>query len=130
MRGCELIIITESGGESTLFEAKATLEEEREGVKVRYLIDGDEGELLFSENSVSMTRRGKCGLQATFCEGENTQMLLGDAALHGAIPVRTTHYSSQKDAAKIYADLCYELFGADNIQMFSLKIQVFFSEEK
>ena len=130
MCGCQIKIITESGGERSHFEAAGVLEKEDAGERVRYPVEGDEGELFFSENCLQMSRCGKCGLQATFCEGKETEMILGDGGLHGSIPVRTTRYLLQKEGSKRDIELCYELFGAKNIQKFSLKIQLFFSEEK
>ena len=130
MCGCKLKIITQSGEDTALFEAEGIFEESDQGEKVRYLIEGDEGELIFSKNSFHMSRRGKCGLNATFIAGQESKMLLSDASLQGSIPVRTTHYSLQKETLSRSIELCYELLGAGNIQTFSLKIQLFFSEEK
>ena len=130
MRDCKLKIITQSGNDTAFFEAEGTFEESAQGETVRYLIEGDEGEIIFSNNSFHMIRRGKCGLEATFLAGEETKMLLSDASLQGSIPVHTTHYSLQKEALLRSIELCYKLLGAGNIQTFSLKIQLFFSEEK
>ena len=123
-------MITESGGEASLFEAPGVLEETTDGTLVRYLIEGDDGELLISDTALQMHRRGRCALQATFCEGEETQMILGDLSLHATIPVRTTRYLLQRAETGASIELCYELFNTKNIQVFSLKIQLFFSEEK
>ena len=130
MRSCELKITTESGEGISTFAAKATFEKGEEGDKVRYRIDGDAGELAFTDASLTMCRRGKCGLQATFCVGQQTQMVLGDASLQGSIPLNTTHYFLQKDNRKISIELCYELFAAENILTYSQKIQLIFSEEQ
>ena len=130
MCACELKITTKSGGSEALFQTQGVFEEDKERERVRYSIEGDEGELVFSENSLTMRRRGKCGLQADFCEGAETEMLLLESALQGKIPVRTTCYRLQKEQSKRTIQLGYELFTAGNIQTFSLKIQVFFSEEK
>ena len=130
MSGCQIKIITESGGERSLFEAAGVFEREDAGERVRYAVDGDDGELFFSKSRFEMCRRGKCGIEATFCEGKETRMILGDHVLHGSIPVRTTRYLLQKEGKKRNIELCYELFAAEHIQTFSLKIQVCFSEEK
>ena len=130
MCGCKIKILTESGGASSLFQTEGTLSREGEGERVSYLVEGDEGELLISDTSLTMCRRGKCALQATFIEGKETQMMIGDSSLFGNIPVRTTRYILQREDASRDIHLRYELFKADNIQTFSLKIQLFFSEGK
>ena len=130
MCACELKITTKSGGSEELFQTQGVFERAGECERVRYLIEGDEGELLFSEGALEMHRRGKCGLQAVFREGEQGEMLLLDSALQGKIPVRTTHYQLQKEQFQRTVQLSYELFTAGNIQTFLLKIQIFFSEEK
>ena len=128
--GCKLKIVTESGGETSLFQAEGVFESADGGERVRYPVDGDEGELFFSETFFETCRKGECGLQARFCEGEESEMIIGSSNLTGKIPVRTTHYFLQKDETQRYIELCYDLLGSENIQTFSLKIQLFFSEEK
>ena len=130
MCDCTLKIFTESGGESSLFRSSGVFEKTNAGERVRYQIEGDEGELLLSDTLFEMRRFGKCGLKATFIEGERTEMLLGDTTLHGSIPINTTRYHLQQEHSKREIELCYELFAAEQIQKFSLKIQLFFSEEK
>lgn len=128
--GCELKIVTESGNDSSLFQSEGVFESAEGGERVRYQIEDDEGELFFSEAFFKTCRRGKCGLTARFCEGEESEMIIGSSNLTGKIPVRTTHYHLQKDGTNRYIELCYDLLGSENIQTFSLKIQIFFSEEK
>ena len=130
MHNCKLTIITNSGSITSTFQADAVWEEIEEGERVRYQIEGDEGELVFGDNSMTMSRRGNCTLQATFLEGRQSEMILSDSSLLGSIPVRTTKYHLQKQDEKRTVELSYELFAADNIQTFSLKILLFFSEEK
>ena len=130
MCACELKIVTMSGAQEEVFQTEGAFERENGSERVRYLIDGDEGELMFSQDSLEMRRRGKCGLQAIFCEGKTGELLLSDSVLQGKIPVRTTHYRLKEEAFQKAIELDYELFEADNIQKFSLKIQIFFSEEK
>ena len=128
---CELKIVTESGGETALFQAEGVFERADGGEKVRYPIEGDEGELFFSETFFETCRSGECALKARFCEGEESEMLLGSSDFTGKIPVRTTRYELHKDGTMRDIELCYELLGSETIQTFSLKIQiVFFSEEK
>ena len=123
-------ITTQSGGSEELFQTRGVFEEDGECERVRYSIEGDEAELLISPSALEMHRRGKCGLHALFSEGKAGEMLLSDSALQGKIPVRTTLYRVQKEQFQRTVQLCYELFTADNLQIFTLKIQIFFSEEK
>ncbi len=128
--GCKLKIITESGGESALFCSDGVFERSEKGGKVRYEIEGDEAELVFSDTALENRRFGKCGLEVRFTEGEKTVMKLGTSPLIGEILVRTVFYRLYQDETEKRMELRYELFGAENIQTFSLKIQLFFSEEK
>ena len=127
---CELKIVTESGNETSLFQSDGVFERADGGERVRYQIEGDEGELFFSETFFETCRRGECTLSARFCEGEESEMMIGSSSLTGKIPVRTTRYLLKKDGTNRYIELCYGLLGSENIQTFSLKIQIFFSEEK
>ncbi|MDE6411650.1 MAG: DUF1934 family protein [Clostridia bacterium] len=129
--GCELKIVTESGGETSLFQSKGEFESADGGERVRYHVEDDEGELFYSEDFFENCRRGKCALKARFCEGAESEIILGSSDLTGKIPVRTSRYRLEKDETGRQIELCYELLGSKNIQTFLLKIQiVFFSEEK
>lgn len=129
--GCELKIVTESGGETSLFRSEGVFESADGGERARYFVEGDEGELFFSETFFENCRRGRCELKARFCEGEESEILLGSSDLMGKIPVRTTRYRIEKDGTERRIELCYDLLGLGNIQTFLLKIQIkFFSEEK
>lgn len=131
MCGCELKIITESGGESSVFQAEGVFESKADGESVRYPIEGDEGEIFFSEGFFQTCRHGRCNLEAEFSEGKLSEILIGDSSLAGKIPVKTTRYRIQKGETERRIELCYDLLGSENIQSFSLKIQIlFFSEEK
>ena len=130
MSSCKLKILPESRCENSLFQAEGAFESIKGGERVRYEIDGDEGELFFSDAFFETRRRGKCGVRARFCKGEETEMTIGSSDLTGKIPVHTTHYLLRKDGMNRYIELCYDLFSLENIQTFSLKIQLFFSEEK
>ena len=128
--GCRLKIVTESEGEDSLFQAEGVFDSVCGGERVRYSVDGDEGELFFSEAFLETCRRGKCNLKVKFCEGEESEMIIGSSDLTGKIPVKTTRYLFQKEEAGRNIELCYDLLGSENSQTFSLKIQLFFSEEK
>lgn len=131
MCGCELKIITQCGGETSLFQTEGAFEAADGLERVRYSIEGDEGELFVSETSITTRRRGECSLQARFCEGEETEMILTSSAHTGKIPVRTKRYRLEKEGTERRIELLYDLLGLDNIQTFSLNIQIiFFSEEK
>ena len=130
MRNCKLTIVTNSGSVSSTFQADAVWQELQEGERICYQIEGDEGEIVFSENSMAMSRRGNCSLRATFLEGQESEMIISDSSLLGSIPVRTTKYHLHRQDDQRTIELSYELFAAENIQTYSLKILLFFSEEK
>lgn len=131
MCGCELKIVTESEGATSLFQAEGVFESDGEEERVRYPIEGDEAELIFSETFFKNCRRGRCALEAAFSEGEESAIEIGSSDRSGRIPVRTTRYLLQKEETERRIELRYDLLGSENIQTFSLKIQiVFFSEEK
>lgn len=131
MCGCELTIITESEGETSVFRAEGVFESSNGGERVRYSVDGDEGEIFFSEAFLENCRRGRCGLKARFAEGEETEIVIGSSALTGKIPVKTSCYRLLRKESERNIELSYDLLGSENIQTFLLKIQiVFFSEEK
>lgn len=129
--GCELKIVTESGGETSLFQSEGVFESVDGGERVRYIIESDEGELFFSETFFENCRRGNCELKARFCQGEESEILISSSDHTGRIPVRTTRYRLEKDGSERCIELCYDLLGLKNVQTFLLKIQIiFFSEEK
>ena len=130
MGACRLKIVTRSGGSESVFEAQGSFEANDQCERVRYPIEEDEGELIVTNHSLTMCRRGACGLESTFIEGRKTEMQLFDGELQGKIPVYTTRYRLEKGALQRNIELCYELFSAENLQTFLLKIQLFFSEEK
>ena len=131
MCGCKLEIVTESGGERTVFRANGVFESRDGEERALYQIDGDEAELIFSETFLENRRRGECGLQARFQEGKESSLRIGNSSLSGEIPVRTALYRLQKTEKDRRIELRYDLLGSENIQTFLLKIQIiFFSEEK
>ena len=130
MRACRLKIVTKSGGSEAVFEAEGALEEDGKSVRVRYRVEEDEGELIISEQALTMCRRGDCALETTFIEGSKSEMRLLSGELQGGIPVYTTRYRLKKEKSQTDIELAYELFTADDLQKFLLNIQLFFSEEK
>lgn len=130
MHGVTLKIITENGGEASLFQSEAVYEKTSDGERIRYRIENDEGELFFADSFLEMRRRGECGMSVRFCEGKESEMTLSSSGLEGKLSVDTTRYKVKRGRAGSETELCYRL-GRDAVQTFSLKIQVlFFSEEK
>ena len=130
MGACRLKIVTQSGGSESVFEAQGTFEANEKCERVRYPIEGDEGDLILTESSFKMCRRGACGLESTFVEGRKTEMRLSGGELQGKIPVYTAHYHLKKDAFQRSIELGYELFTTEHLQTYLLKIQLLFSEEQ
>lgn len=131
MCDCELTIITKNEDEISSFRSQGVMAREKDGERVRYSIEGDEGELFFSDTFFTNLRRGSCGMEASFKEGEESEILLKSSSLTGRIPVRTKSYRLEKNEGKRKIELRYDLLGSKTIQTFLLEIKIeFFSEEK
>ena len=130
MRKCTLKILTQSDGNTTAFESAALFEEGASFDSLHYQVEGDEGILLIGDDGVTMTRRGSVEMKMLFRLNQRTELLLLGEGCEGKIPLNTREYRRQKADDKISIQLCYELFQADHIQIFSQDIQIVFSEEK
>lgn len=131
MRGCELQITTESGGEVSLFRTEALFEDCGAAEKVRYSIDNDDAELTYGKAFFENRRCGTCGLRAKFMKGGDSGIILETSSFRGKIPVKTVRYRLEKSETERNIELIYDMIGKETIQTFHLKIQIkFFSEEK
>ncbi len=131
MDPCTIEIKTQNDGKTSVFREKATFSRTEDGESVTYPVEGDEGELFFSESGIEMRRRGKNTIFVKFREGKETELRLQEANNVGSIPVLTTCYRLKKERDGRRIELKYNLLGSEPDNSFYLQIYIkFFSEEK
>lgn len=115
-----LKIVTRTAEGETVFVTRCTSEVVRGAVHVCYMQDGDECLLAADEGGLSMRRAGM--LRGDFLPRKRTNLLIGDGALGGEIPVFTEKYGFCH--SPFCVELVYMLGVFPNVSTFHLLISV------
>ena len=124
MKACTVEIVTFTRGKRSRFASRGTFCGEADGFTAVYPEDGDEARLELRGRSLSMDRRGACGLHVRFSEGETGEFLIGLENGSGSVPVHTEVCAPRRTRDGWRIALRYRMLFADEIQIFRLNIAV------
>ena len=124
MNDCLVEIATIHQKNRSVMRAKGTFERHEDGFTARYLQDGDDTTLTMAGGVLTMKRRGGTELDARFCSGEESQLLLRFGENEGVIPIRTSECFHHLQGDKTCVTLKYALVYPDQLQHFLLEITI------
>lgn len=124
MNCCTVEILTRVAGNKSVFRAEGRYECRQNGVTVLYKQDADSVELVATERTFSMSRKGETKLSMVFCRGEETRATLTAAGGEGYLRVFTEKYEKRRLADDFCITLEYGLGVPQNVERYYLEIFV------
>ncbi len=91
------------------FFAEGSLESVGTRRRVRYLVEGDEGELVFTEETLSMTRTGNVCLSAQYAQDADTVLRISTEGVGSEIAISTDFYRLSQTEKRFFIELQYNL---------------------
>lgn len=119
---CEVTIFS-TADEGIKTASRGALEENENGFKLSYILDGDESEIIYDGNCLTQTRAGGTRLKIEFIEKAHTECAIECAGNKGFLPVFTKKLQvlNAPDGKRI--KIAYDLGGMNiELEISALKI--------